>query len=59
MRLITVEGYWKDNRAPIQVTCAIGLDVHPDDDQIFYYFAEGEQIIGDHGEFIIEQITEG
>ena len=54
--LITAEGYWKDDNAPIHATCAVGLEIHPDDENIFYYFAEGEQIVGDHGDFIIERL---
>lgn len=56
MRLITVEGYWKDNCAAIHATCAIGLDMHEDDDSVFYYFDESEPIIGDHGEFVITSV---
>lgn len=52
---ITIYGYWHGDNAPLIATCKIGLDIGADDDNIFFYFSEGAQIIGDHADFTVEE----
>ena len=59
MKTITVCAYWHDTPSlPFYATCQIGLDIGEDDDSIFYYFAEHEEIIGKHGDFTVTSIDE-
>ena len=54
--LIYATGFWNDDHAPINTLCQIGLDVDEGlDDSIFYYFEEGEAVLGNHGDFTITQ----
>ena len=57
-KLITVYGYWNGDNEPLIATCKIGLDIGEDDDDIFFYFSENEQIIGCHADFTIEEFEQ-
>lgn len=51
---IEITYYWNsDPGTPYDVTAAIGEYDGGDDDDIFYWFAPGEEILGDHGEFTV------
>lgn len=54
-QLITISYYWNsDPHTPWESTAAIGeYDGESNDDDIFYWFAPGEEILGDHGEFTV------
>lgn len=66
---VTIYGYWKDNKEPIERLCKVdsrvdpnhkdhdtfidGLDDDPTDDIVFYYFAPDEKIVGEHSDFVV------
>ena len=52
--IIHVNAQWKDTKQNFEATCYVGNDpCDIDDDLIFYYFEDGEEIAGDHGDFIV------
>jgi hypothetical protein len=64
VEVIYIEGYWKDNHHRCSNLCVImsagGSDSLRDralreigDDDIFYVFEEGEQIVGEHLDFVV------
>lgn len=55
MELVTIFFHWNDNPSKLQeATAAIGQYKGGNDDGIFYYFAPGDPIIGNHGDFTVE-----
>jgi hypothetical protein len=64
---LTIFGYWKDSKEPIERLCKIDSRMNPhhkdhqefievlDDDtsEVFYYFEPDEPIVGDHSDFIV------
>jgi len=56
---IEISGFYKDDKSEISgYKCRIGLDINNDDDGIFYFFADGENILGDHGDFYVTSYEE-
>lgn len=55
MQRIEITYCWNsDPGTPYDATAAIGeYDGESNDDDIFYWFAPGEEILGDHGEFTV------
>lgn len=59
MKTIIICAYWNDApKIPFYATCQIGLDIGEDDDDIFYYFAENEPVLGAHDDFTVTSIEE-
>lgn len=52
---IVVDGYWKDGQRPFRnVRCLVGNYIkHVATDDFFYFFAADEEIVGDHGDFVV------
>ena len=55
MKRIEITYFWNSNPGKTyDATAAIGeYDGESNDDDIFYWFAPGEEVIGDHGEFTV------
>lgn len=61
MEVYIVQGYWKGGNEPIvDYKIAVGTEEEvaaaeswERDDEMFFYLTTGEQVEGDHGEFII------
>lgn len=53
MKTIYIQGYWNDNQAPLSARCIVNGEPTEDDDDVFYYFEDGEEIIGNHGDFTV------
>jgi len=65
-KIICIEGYWKDNHKPIERRCVVmpkgATDSMRDEileearniGDIFFIFEEGESIVGEHLDFIVE-----
>jgi hypothetical protein len=62
--VVIIEGYWKDDRRKFEHRCLVmpkdASDSMRDeiikdvgDDSIFYVFEEGEQILGEHRDFVV------
>ena len=63
--VVIVEGYWKNDRESFEHRCLImpkdATDSMRDeilkdvgDDSLFYIFEEGEQIVGEHLDFVVD-----
>ena len=58
-KIIEVKGFWNeeylDTKGEFNTIAAVGqYDGSFDDDHIFYWFDDIDKIIGDHGDFTIE-----
>jgi len=65
-KIICIEGYWKDSRKPIERRCVVmpkgATDSMRDEilkearcmSDIFFIFEEGEPILGEHRDFVVE-----
>jgi hypothetical protein len=57
-KLVAINGYYKDDSSEFfGYLCAIGLDVLDNDNDIFYYFDDGIEIVGEHGDFVVTSVT--
>lgn len=59
MQRILIDGFYNDDPSVVFIDyeAQIGLDVLDDDDDVFYYFSEGEDILGVHDEFTVTNYT--
>ena len=56
-KTVVIDGYFKDDKTVFtQYLCAIGLDISKNDDDIFFYFEDGEKILGEHGDFVVTSV---
>jgi hypothetical protein len=64
-QVICIEGRWKDDRKSFEYRCLIMPKGASDsvrdeilkdvgDDSLFYIFEEGEQIVGEHLDFVVD-----
>lgn len=57
-KTVVIDGYYKDDKTEFSgYLCAIGLDIRENDDEIFFYFEDGEKILGEHGDFVVTSVT--
>ena len=57
-KYVFVSGYYKDDLTEFsEVRCVIGLDIPDNDDDIFFYFEDGEEILGEHSDFVVTTFT--
>lgn len=56
---VDIRGYWKNEPEEIfEKYCMIGdWDEISNDDHVFYYFSHGQEIVGDHGDFVVLEYT--
>ena len=58
MELVTITFRWNDRPDELcESTAAIGEYSEGNDDGIFYWFAPGDPILGNQGEFTVESFT--
>lgn len=57
-KTVVIDGYYKDDKTEFSgYLCAIGLDIRENDDEIFFYFEDGEKILGEYGDFVVTSVT--
>ena len=57
-KYVFITGYYKDDSSEFsEVRCVVGLDVLDNDDDIFYYFDERTEIVGEHSDFVVTSFT--
>jgi hypothetical protein len=56
-KTVVIDGYFKDDKTEFSgYLCAIGLDIRENDDDIFFYFEDGEKILGEHNDFVVTSV---
>lgn len=56
-KTVVIDGYFKDDKTEFSgYLCAIGLDILDNDDDIFFYFEDGEKILGEHSDFVVTSV---